>query len=146
MISFKVDPAFVPSLIGRTREGIQKGREEAGGAIGIDFPGERNAGIVKLRGDEEIIAKVKAQILGLEERYQNLNVKVKIRPGSIGQLLGRGGETIRKIQADTITNIDLPRARKDGRPSTLPKDTVSAGRIRRASPAAIEAIQELASA
>ena len=106
-IVMKVNPDFVPSLIGKGGESIKKLRKELGLAIDL---GAKGTGKVTLRGSEELIEKAKETLLALAAKYEKENVIVRIRPDAYSALIGKGGATIQGIQKDTNTQIDV---RKD---------------------------------
>ena len=105
-VVMEVNKEFIPSLIGKGGENIKKFREEAG--VNIDL-GARGTGTITLRGDEEKIKTAQEKLLEMADRYKKENVSVRIRPEAYSALIGKGGENIQKIQADTGTQIDVRR-------------------------------------
>jgi polyribonucleotide nucleotidyltransferase len=112
-IQIKVDPKFLPSFIGKNGEAINKFREEYNG-IEINL-GARGSGIVKLRGEEELIQRVKKVIEKSNQLYIATHVDITILEKQMNLIIGHRGETIKQLQKDTGCFIDIHRGNSDNK-------------------------------
>ena len=100
-----VDTSFLPSFIGKGGEDIKKFRKLYPG-VDINI-GDRGTGIVKLRGEEELLTKVKVVIEEMSTLYGLTHVEIAVVSKQINLLIGHRGETIKALQKETNCFIDV---------------------------------------
>ncbi|CAG8506684.1 4087_t:CDS:10 [Diversispora eburnea] len=128
-ITMNIDPQYHKYLIGpggsRIREIVAKagGPDEKSGQAGIvKFPRQGfNSDEVILKGDKDLVGKVKAEIERLVEEQSNLQVDVIRIPRSQHHIIiGRAGFQLREIQNRFNVEIQFPGSRSynDFHPTT----------------------------
>ena len=97
----QVNDRLVPIIIGRGGANIKKLQTESGASVDLD----RTNGRVTVRGRR---AQVLAAVTMLDELSAQFNEsEIRVNPRQIPLLIGRGGSTIRQLQADTNATIDI---------------------------------------
>lgn len=129
----KIDPKYHGMLVGRNGENLQKIQSKVDNAVRIDFPkisrtsddasvadnssevgGSRGQAQdeIKIRGPRAKAEKVRDEILSL---YQYLvdnshTATVSVAQGQVASLIGKRGQEMEKLRADTGAQIDIPKA------------------------------------
>lgn len=107
-------PSMVGRLIGRQGETIKAMQAQSGAFIAIDqnFPDGVNR-IVTVRGQPAAVEAAKSLIYDIMQGSQSslmpaANTKViDVQQGIVGRIIGRGGETVRKLQQMSGARIQI---------------------------------------
>lgn len=107
----EVPQEAIPSLIGKKGANLSAIRQDSGATIDVAHDGK---GSVRIRGSEEALAKAKAAIESFvtEWRRSNTTAEVSLLPEQFRLIVGKSGATVRHIQEETATKIDVDRDRK----------------------------------
>jgi transcription antitermination factor NusA-like protein len=130
--SIKIDPKYHGMLVGKNGENLQKIQNKVDNAVRIDFPkaakfsddasvaddasqagGHRNQSHdeVKIRGPRAKAEKVREELLSLHQYLvdNSHTATVSVAQGQIASLIGRRGQEMEKLRADTGAQIDVPK-------------------------------------
>lgn len=131
--TIKIDPKFHGMLVGRSGENLQKIQSKVDNAVRIDFPkvsrlgDEASAGDniseaggnkaqssdeIRIRGPRAKAEKVRDELLSLHQYLvDNSHVAtVSVAQGQIASLIGKRGQEMEKLRAETGAQIDIPKA------------------------------------
>ncbi|EXJ95307.1 hypothetical protein A1O1_00427 [Capronia coronata CBS 617.96] len=130
--AIKIDPKYHGMLVGKSGENLQKIQSKVDNAVRIDFPkatrvsddasvadNASEAGgnkshahdEIRIRGPRAKAEKVRDELLSL---YQYLvdnshTATVSVAQGQIASLIGKRGQEMEKLRADTGAQIDIPK-------------------------------------
>ncbi|CAM9292017.1 unnamed protein product, partial [Phaeothamnion confervicola] len=108
------DAWMTPMIIAKGGSGLRalvaagEGEAGSGGARGINFDVDRDAGICRISAADP--AALNRAVAALEEKIHQLrreNVEVPIPFEAIGSFIGRGGANINRLREETGANFDL---------------------------------------
>ncbi|KIX93397.1 uncharacterized protein Z520_10816 [Fonsecaea multimorphosa CBS 102226] len=131
--AIKIDPKYHGMLVGRNGENLQKIQSKVDNAVRIDFPkvqkfsddasvadtaSEAGAGRghphdeIRIRGPRAKAEKVRDELLSLHQYLvdNSHSATVSVAQGQIASLIGRRGQEMEKLRADTGAQIDIPKA------------------------------------
>ena len=103
---------FVKNLVGKNGANIKTLREKHD--VEIDT---RETGKVKIQGPQKKADACKAEIIKLGKAYEDeVNYSIKVDPKFHGELIGKGGENLNRLQEKTNkeVRIDFPRVSRSG--------------------------------
>jgi predicted PilT family ATPase len=128
--AIKIDSKYHGMLVGRNGENLQKIQSKVDNAVRIDFPkaskisddasvaesegggsrGQANDEI-KIRGPRAKAEKVRDELLSLHQYLvdNSHTATVSVAQGQIASLIGRRGQEMEKLRADTGAQIDVPK-------------------------------------
>lgn len=101
-----VDAAMMPLLIGKGGEEINRIRSVTGAAI--DAERDEKKPQFKLRGSKEAVEAARAALLASIESNTRVGVHVPLPWHCMDVLVGRNGESLRKLEADYQVQMELP--------------------------------------
>jgi far upstream element-binding protein len=105
--SFEVPAASVGRLIGRSGETIRALQATTGTSIQVDHSGAGATKRVTISGlGAEAVARARAAVEALDGE-EAATVTMDAPPAVVGRIIGRGGETIRALQAASEAHITL---------------------------------------
>jgi polyribonucleotide nucleotidyltransferase len=84
-------------------------KEIAGGGIQLNFSKEDRS-ILVIKGRHVAMETARKIINDFLEKVQSSLVTIDVDPFAISQLIGKGGETIKKIKGDGVVNIEVDKA------------------------------------
>ena len=96
--------AGVPLIVGKGGVNIKRLQTESGAKIDI----ERGMTVVGIFGTEEAVAKAK-KMIQTQLADSTYSETVECAAGSIGAVIGKGGETIRSIQEESGARVNVER-------------------------------------
>ena len=131
--AIKIEPKYHGMLVGRNGENLQKIQSKVDNAVRIDFPktaktsddasmadtaseagGNRGQAHdeIRIRGPRAKAEKVRDELLSLHQYLvdNSHTATVSIAQGQIASLIGRRGQEMEKLRADTGAQIDIPKA------------------------------------
>lgn len=131
--SIKIDPKYHGMLVGRNGENLQKIQSKVDNTVRIDFPkapkisddasvadtaSDVGAGRgqphdeIRIRGPRAKAEKVREELLSLHQYLvdNSHTATVSVAQGQIASLIGRRGQEMEKLRADTGAQIDIPKA------------------------------------
>ncbi|EXJ64102.1 hypothetical protein A1O7_00438 [Cladophialophora yegresii CBS 114405] len=131
--AIKIDPKYHGMLVGRSGENLQKIQNKVDNAVRIDFPKAAkisdDASVadnasevgasrgqphdeVRIRGPRAKAEKVRDELLSLHQYLvdNSHTANVSVAQGQIASLIGRRGQEMEKLRADTGAQIDIPKA------------------------------------
>eukprot|EP00750_Incisomonas_marina_P024094 INCI5084.2.p1 GENE.INCI5084.2~~INCI5084.2.p1 ORF type:complete len:1256 (-),score=304.35 INCI5084.2:687-4454(-) len=110
IVTMVVDSSMFGSIIGSKGATIRRIVEEAGGASVVQIDINREQSTVTIAGKtKEATAAAKAGIKAVIDEERARNMVFDIPPNSAGDIIGRGGATIRQIQESTGCRVNLQR-------------------------------------
>jgi far upstream element-binding protein len=122
-----IDPDSTGMVVGKGGSMIKQIEQESGAKVQIDRDGS-----IRLSGDDEQVEAAREQI---EKLLASAPVIVEVEEGRMGGVIGKGGETIKKLQEEHGVTINSLQGRSAFRVSgDDPEDVV----------AAVEAIERIA--
>ena len=131
--AIKIEPKYHGMLVGRNGENLQKIQSKVDNAVRIDFPkasknsddasvadNASGAGAhrgqahdeIKIRGPRAKAEKVRDELLSLHQYLvdNSHTATISVAQGQIASLIGRRGQEMEKLRADTGAQIDIPKA------------------------------------
>ncbi|KAK5451396.1 hypothetical protein LTS15_008160 [Exophiala xenobiotica] len=129
----KIDPKYHGMLVGRNGENLQKIQSKVDNAVRIDFPkaikisddasvaddasqvgGNRGQpqDEIRIRGPRAKAEKVRDELLSLHQYLvdNSHTATVSVAQGQIASLIGRRGQEMERLRAETGAQIDIPKA------------------------------------
>lgn len=106
---------FVKNLVGKQGANINALKEKHDVEIDTREPGK-----VKIKGPQKKAEACKVEIIKLGKQYEDeVNYSIKVDPKFHGELIGKGGENLTKLQnkVNNEVRIDFPRAQRGGNTS-----------------------------
>lgn len=131
--SIKIDPKYHGMLVGRSGENLQKIQSKVDNTVRIDFPkssrfsddasvgdnasevggnrGNQPQDEIRIRGPRQKAEKVRDELLSLHQYLvDNSHVAtVSVAQGQVASLIGKRGQEMEKLRADTGAQIDIPK-------------------------------------
>lgn len=131
--AIKIDPKYHGMLVGRSGENLQKIQSKVDNAVRIDFPrvsrisddasvadtasevgGGRGQASdeIRIRGPRAKAEKVRDELLSLHQYLvdNSYTATVSVAQGQVASLIGKRGQEMEKLRADTGAQIDIPKA------------------------------------
>jgi polyribonucleotide nucleotidyltransferase len=129
--AIKVEPKYHGMLVGKNGENLQKIQSRVDNAVRIDFPkaakvsddtsvasGEAGAhrgqahDEIRIRGPRAKAERVRDELLSLHQYLVDNSqiATVSVAQGQVAFLIGRRGQEMEKLRADTGAQIDIPKA------------------------------------
>ncbi len=131
--SIKIEPKYHGMLVGKGGENLQKIQNKVDNTVRIDFPkaakisddasvadtaseagGNRGQphDEIRIRGPRAKAEKVREELLSLHQYLvdNSHTANVSVAQGQIASLIGRRGQEMEKLRADTGAQIDIPKA------------------------------------
>jgi transcription antitermination factor NusA-like protein len=131
--AIKIDPKYHGMLVGRNGENLLKIQSKVDNAVRIDFPkmsrasddasvadnasevgGNRGQASdeIKIRGPRAKAEKVRDELLSLHQYLVDTShtATVSVAQGQIASLIGKRGQEMEKLRAETGAQIDIPKA------------------------------------
>ena len=141
----KVDPKYHGMLVGRNGENLRKLQANTSNSVRIDFPrvskvaddasvadtasevgGSRQApDEIRIRGPRAKADQVRSELLDLKAYMEenSYTASVSVDSKQIGSLIGRGGQEMEKLRADTNAQIEIPKGESGPRTTIQLKGT-----------------------
>lgn len=116
---------LIPAIVGKSGANVKKLKEESGASFDIV---RESVPYVKIRGNEEAVAKGKSLLHAFIDEYNENNhlVELDVTPAEYGTVLGKGGSRIKTIEEQANVNIDLVRDKQKVRIRGNPSQVVHA--------------------
>ncbi|KIX05983.1 uncharacterized protein Z518_03957 [Rhinocladiella mackenziei CBS 650.93] len=128
----KIDPKYHGMLVGRSGENLQKIQSKVDNAVRIDFPkmsrvsddasvGDNGSEVggsrtqphdeIRIRGPRAKAEKVREELLSLHQYLvdNSHTATVSIAQGQIASLIGKRGQEMERLRAETGAQIDIPK-------------------------------------
>lgn len=129
----KIESKYHGQLVGRNGENLRKIVAQADNEVRIDFPrtsrgladdqsdvasdvGARGpsqaSDEIRIRGPKAKADNAREQLLALKQYYEDNShtATVSVAQDQVGSLIGRGGQELEKLRADTNAQIDIPKS------------------------------------
>ncbi|ETN39842.1 uncharacterized protein HMPREF1541_06068 [Cyphellophora europaea CBS 101466] len=128
----KIDSKFHGQLVGRSGENLRKILAQSDNEVRIDFPRASRGGVedssdivseagarvtqpsdeIRIRGPKAKADAAREQLLALKQYYEDNShtATVSVAQDQVGSLIGRGGQELEKLRADTNAQIDIPKS------------------------------------
>jgi transcription antitermination factor NusA-like protein len=142
----KVEPKYHGMLVGKNGENLQKIQNKVNNEVRIDFPrvsrvaddasiadtasdvggkAAQGADEIRIRGPKAKAEKVKDDLLSLKQYLEDnsYTASVSVAQAQIPSLLGRRGQEMEKLRADTGAQIDVPKSNESDRVTIQIKGT-----------------------
>lgn len=113
---------LIGRIIGAKGANIRKLGDESGARIDIDKVNMK----VLIRGKEDQVQKAKAMIEEIVKDEAARRTQFVVPEEACPSIIGKGGETIRKIQGDTGTRLDIDRQTSRVTITGKPEDVIAA--------------------
>lgn len=131
--TIKIDPKYHGMLVGKSGENLQKIQGKVDNTVRIDFPkssrfsddasvgdnasevgdnrGNQSQDEIRIRGPRAKAEKVRDELLSLHQYLvDNSHVAtVSVAQGQVASLIGKRGQEMEKLRADTGAQIDIPK-------------------------------------